>query len=85
MFGDVEDGFQCNIVKGDNKVFAYKKVHFTGIKDSILTAVIDGVKYYKEVWIEFVTIFGDVFVEFRAGTDLNAVFNRKGMKMKNVL
>ena len=46
---------------------------------------VDGVKYYKEVWIEFVTIFGDVFVEFRAGTDLNAVFNRKGMKMKNVL
>ena len=49
------------------------------------TDVIDGVKYYKEVWIEFVTIFGDVFVEFRAGTDLNAVFKRKGMKMKNVL
>src|SRR5262249_12188111 len=75
---------QGSFVIGDEEIFPEEEIEFAGGKDAIFAAVIDGVDGHEEIGSEFVVGSGNVFLDIGELADSNAVFNGKGVEMKDV-
>jgi hypothetical protein len=61
--------FQGDIVEGDEKVFAEKKIKLTCGEYSVGAAVIDGVDHDEKIRGEQISLLRQIFVHLRGGRD----------------
>ena len=81
------DGTRCDgrFVIRHQKILPQEEVQFARREYSVFAAVIHRMDHHEQIGREFVVLLGRVFLDLRDATHHHAVFDRKRMKMKNVL